>query len=287
MRKFQPVIIIGAPRSGTNMLRDVLTKLPGIGTWPCDEINYIWRHGNVRYATDEFKPEMATPAVQRYISRAFERIASRFDLDIVVEKTCANSLRVPFVERAVPAAKFVFIHRDGIDAVGSAMKRWRAEVDVPYLMRKARYVPFMDIPYYAVRYFVSRLHRVFSQEKRLAFWGPIFNGLDEVLSKHSLDEICALQWQHCVDRADEAFERIEPDRVCRVSYETFVSRPVQELVRVAQFIGIKVGAADAQNLVKGVSTASVGKGRHELGPERVQCIVGLVGSTLRRHAYAS
>ena len=42
----QPVVIIGAARSGTNMLRDVLVKLPGVGTWPCDEINYIWRHGN-------------------------------------------------------------------------------------------------------------------------------------------------------------------------------------------------------------------------------------------------
>ena len=40
------VVIIGAPRSGTNMLRDVLTSLPGFATWPCDEINLIWRHGN-------------------------------------------------------------------------------------------------------------------------------------------------------------------------------------------------------------------------------------------------
>ena len=40
--KFTPVIIIGAPRSGTNMLRDILTNFEGIETWPCDEINYIW-----------------------------------------------------------------------------------------------------------------------------------------------------------------------------------------------------------------------------------------------------
>jgi hypothetical protein len=34
-----------APCSGANMLRDVLTLLPGVATWPCDEINYTWRHG--------------------------------------------------------------------------------------------------------------------------------------------------------------------------------------------------------------------------------------------------
>ena len=42
-------MIIGAARSGTNMLRDVLTSLDGVDTWPCDEINYIWRHGNIRW----------------------------------------------------------------------------------------------------------------------------------------------------------------------------------------------------------------------------------------------
>ena len=45
-----PVIIIGAGRSGTNMLRDLLAQLPQFSTWPCDEINYIWRHSAKRIA---------------------------------------------------------------------------------------------------------------------------------------------------------------------------------------------------------------------------------------------
>ena len=54
MSNHKPIIIIGAPRSGTNMLRDVLCNLDGVGSWPCDEINYIWRHGNVKNPSDEF-----------------------------------------------------------------------------------------------------------------------------------------------------------------------------------------------------------------------------------------
>ena len=72
---YQPVIIIGAARSGTNMLRDVLTSLPGVGTWPCDEINYIWRHRNARNPLDEFQPEQATDPVRRFIRGEFDRIA--------------------------------------------------------------------------------------------------------------------------------------------------------------------------------------------------------------------
>ena len=111
----RPVVIIGAPRSGTNMLRDVLCRVPGLGTWPCDEINYIWRHGNVRYSSDEFTVDMARPIVRRSIQRRF---AEQQKLHrVVVEKTCANSLRVPFVDKVIPQARYVFIVRDGIDAV--------------------------------------------------------------------------------------------------------------------------------------------------------------------------
>ena len=62
----QVVFIIGAPRSGTNMLRNILTNFDGVKTWPCDEINYILRHGNVRHPSDEFGVEHATPEVKQY-----------------------------------------------------------------------------------------------------------------------------------------------------------------------------------------------------------------------------
>lgn len=90
------VVIVGAPRSGTNMLRDVLTSIPGATTWPCDEINLIWRHGNRDVPSDELAPEMARPEVTSYIRRRFDRIR-RTDAPCVVEKTCANALRMGFV----------------------------------------------------------------------------------------------------------------------------------------------------------------------------------------------
>ena len=60
MKDYKKLIIIGAPRSGTNMLRDLLCSIDGVGTWPCDEINYIWRHGNLKENTDEFKSHHAS-----------------------------------------------------------------------------------------------------------------------------------------------------------------------------------------------------------------------------------
>ena len=126
---FQPVIILGAPRSGTNMLRDALTRLSGIETWPCDEINYIWRHGNVRYVSDEIPAENATGSVAGYIRGCFNSMGRRTGAETLVEKTCANCLRVPFVDEVVPEARYIYIVRDGIDAAGSARQRWTAGLD--------------------------------------------------------------------------------------------------------------------------------------------------------------
>ncbi len=282
----QPVVIIGAPRSGTNMLRDVLCTLDGVATWPCDEINYIWRHGNLRYPSDEFPAELTRPAVQGYIRRQFDWVARRYDAHTVVEKTCANSLRVPFVDAVVPEAKYLFIRRDGLDAVGSAMARWKAPLDIPYLARKARFVPATDLPWYAARYFGSRLHRLASREGRVGLWGPQLDGMDALLARHPLDEVCALQWQRCVEASAEAFAGMLADRWLEVSYEDFVRHPETELERVLDFAGIVADQESRRAAVAGVRADSIGKGRAQLAKETTHRLEALVGDTLARYGYA-
>ncbi|MCS4502494.1 sulfotransferase [Arhodomonas aquaeolei] len=280
------VVVIGAPRSGTNMLRDVLCSLNGVATWPCDEINYIWRHGNLRYPSDELPPERATDFVRRYIRRQFDWVARHYGVETVVEKTCANSLRVPFVDAVVPEAKYLFIRRDGLDAVGSAMDRWTAPLDIPYLARKARFVPATDLPYYAGRYFWSRIYRFFSREQRLAFWGPQMDDMDDLLARHSLDEVCAIQWQRCVEQSRQAFQAMDPSRWLEVGYEDFVSRPQEELGRIVDFLGLPAGRDAQAEAVKGVRSGSVGKGRARLDGEAIQRLESLLGETLQRYGYA-
>jgi len=290
---YLPVIIIGAPRSGTNMLRDILTSFDGVGTWPCDEINYIWRHGNVRYPSDEIPTSHATPAIKKFIRQRFEMIAKTQNIDVVVEKTCANSLRVPFVNQIVPDAKYIFIYRDGIDAIGSAKLRWTAELDLSYILKKVRFVPIMDLPYYAVRYFWSRLHRLISRERRLAFWGerrlafwgPALDNIQEILQRHTLNEICALQWQSCVEKSEEAFSVMPEDKVVRVCYEEFVRHPERELEKILSFLGKKVSEAEIIAAVKKVSNSSLEKGRKRLGDEQVKHLESLIGETLKRYGY--
>lgn len=280
----QPVVIIGAPRSGTNILRDVLTRVQGVETWPCDEINYIWRHGNRAFPTDEFTPEMATPGVCRYIRQAFGSMAARTGARWLVEKTCANSLRVRFVDRVVPDARYLYIVRDGRDVVASALKRWRAPLEPRYLARKARFVPTADLPYYALRYLGNRVHRVVSGDRGLAVWGPRFEGMEEYRAG-SLERLCAAQWARCVDASDAQLAAIDPARVHRIGYEEFVAGPAPVLAGVAEFLGLPVAPEAWRTLAGDVFTGSVGKGRQELGAPEMRAVEPIIGPVLARHGY--
>jgi len=284
MTSYIPVLILGAPRSGTNMLRDVMTKLPGIATWPCDEINYIWRHGNLRYPSDEFTVDMARPGTIRYIRKQFEWVAKKYDAHTVVEKTCANSVRVDFVDQVMPEAKYIFIRRDGFDAVGSAIKRWTAEIDLSYLARKARFVPAADLPYYSFRYLLNRIYRILSDQKRLAFWGPKLDGMEAMLRKYSLEEVCAIQWKKCVEDTVMSLSKMTPDRWIEVCYEKFVTEPEMSLKGILDFLNIQASTESIAKAIEGVSPLSIGKGRKHLG-ETIDRLLPLIEKTLRIYGY--
>jgi len=91
--------------------------------------------------------EMAGPRKKKYINDKFISIAKAYDTDWVLEKTCANSLRVGFVDEIFPDAKYIHIVRDGRDLACSAGERWTAKSDLLYIFKKLRFVPARDLPF--------------------------------------------------------------------------------------------------------------------------------------------
>ena len=280
---YRPLFIIGAGRSGTNILRDTLTTVPGWETWPCDEINLIWRHGNRDKRDDVFGESEATPRVKRYMHKVFERFARTSGAAVVVEKTCANSLRVPFIDAIFPEARFVYIVRDGRDVALSAARRWTASVELSYLLKKLPYVPPTDVPYYGLRFLRNRLHQSRSAERRQAAWGPRFPGMDELATTRPLIDVCAKQWATCVEASDAAFASVDPARVHRVRYEDLVAAPADELAAILRWAG-----ADPETLgpqaAASVRMDSAGGWKKKAGqftPESLE----LMAQLLQRHGY--
>lgn len=261
--EFTPLVIVGAARSGTNALRDALTMLSGFSTWPCDEINPIWRHGNLDWPNDEIPSERATEHVSRSIRRSFQEIwllngRTRF----VVEKTCANSLRVPFVNRVLPEARYIFIVRNGYDVIASARKRWKGELEVNglrYYLAKARFAPKLDLPRYAFSAVCNRIAMRFGRQRHFSSWGPQFSGLEE-LQDVSLEEIVARQWAACVTSSDKAFSRIGKDKVLVLKYERFASCPAVELTKILEWLNFPVSPLEISAAASTVRHTSIGKG---------------------------
>ena len=284
---FTPVVIIGAGRSGTNALRDMLTRLPDFDTWDCDEINPIWRHGNVSWPNDEIPSEKATPSVQRSIRGAFKKIWIRSGKPaFVVEKTCANSLRVPFVDAVIPEAKYIYIVRSGTDVVASARKRWTGDLELPslpYFIAKVRYTPVIDLPIYAWSFLKSRFNLLLGRSERLSVWGPRFTGMEN-LTDRPLEEICARQWAACVQSSDSAFGKMKSEKFLTIRYEEFASEPKKVLVEILDFLGIKGTDEIIANAIALVRPTSIDKGltlRSDFSMETL----GAMTAALRRHGY--
>lgn len=283
---FTPVVIIGAGRSGTNMLRDTLTALEGVATWPCDEINPIWRHGNIAWPNDEIPVERAARP-RAFIRRAFRRIWRQTgECAFVVEKTCANSLRVPFVDAVLPEARYIHIIRDGVDVVASAQKRWRGEMEIaslPYYWAKIRYTPIVDLPVYGLAFVKNRIAMGRSMEKRMHIWGPRFAGM-EAMKGASLDAVCAQQWVECVTRASNDLATVAPGRHITLHYEDVATNPANCLRRIVDFLGYEASDEALVAAAAPISRRSVGKGRKALSGDAAM-LMEILGPALAQHGY--
>lgn len=289
--KSDVVIIVGAPRSGTNMLRDVLTSLDGFATWPCDEINLMWKHGNLHVPHDELTPVHARPEIITYLRRKFEKLGRRENAHTVVEKTCATSLRVAFTAKIFPEAKYIFVHRDGVDAAPSAMKRWNAPFEVKYTLKKLRWVPRRDWPIHFYKFLVemfrsSNLGKSGRTDADLAvksWWGPRPADYTNLQHEHPLDEIATIQWQRCVESSIRDLNQLPSSQVLKVSYEEFVLDPRTGIDRILQFLKCPVG--NVEHAITEVSAASVGKGRTQLGDDSAGRLDSLARTTLIKLGY--
>lgn len=283
--KYKKVIIIGAPRSGTNILRDILTQNQLLKTWPCDEINYIWRYGNAYQPNDELKTQNLTKEIKVFINSAFDKIAKKTGGQYIVEKTCANSLRVPYVNKVIPDAKYLFIRRNGFDAISSSLLKWKSSPDLKYILKKAKFVPIKDIPFYSSKYLLNTMHKFFSNEKRLGFWGPRFENCDKILNEFSLIEAIAFQWKECINKGFNDLKNDPNINFLEIEYNDFVLRPNANVKNIYEFLEIDTNKKEISKITKSVRKTSIGLGLKSLKSSEIASIEPIVKETMKFFDY--
>ncbi len=235
------VVVLGAARSGTSMLRDLIASHPAVAAVPFD-VNHIWRIGNDGHPDDALTRAMAGPAIAAKIRARLATLARREagkdwpQIRFVVEKSVGNALRPGFVDAVLPDALYVRIVRDPRRVIASTIEEWEAPPDSGHLMRKLKTFGPSDVGYMAW-YASNALKGRFGHKRGLRVWGARYPGISDDLERESLETVCARQWLASVQAIDGFFGQLPASRGISVSYERLLEGP-DELERIWAFLGI-------------------------------------------------
>ena len=280
----RPVIILGAARSGTKLLRSVLASHPGMVAIPHD-INFIWKYGNYRITHDELTPANVTPRSVAFIPMFFERFRKGGAETRVVEKTVSNTIRVDFVRTIFPSCQFIHLIRNGLDVSVSAMFQWQAQLDSGTVRDKLKYFPIRALPTYGAQYALAYLSRTFSGESRVSSWGVRLKDLDVLVRQYSLLEVCGLQWSRCVEHTVNALAAVPETDTLEVRYELFVQNPVEETERILAFLGLEMSDEVVHYIKDTVRVDQIGKGKSQLQQDTLEMLMSRISGTMKRLGY--
>lgn len=237
----QPVFLIGAARSGTKFLRDLIHASEQVQRIPYD-INYVWRTGNEFREDDEIPPKAITArsakTIRKNIFRLQDRNSRRPQAKLLLEKTVSNALRVKTVHHLFPNARFIELTRSGYAVVESSLRQWQAPAQRGYLLQKLRYFPWTNYRY-AMWFVRTRL----SRSNTAPIWGPRYHGIDHDIENLPLAQVCARQWRRCVERSAEDLNTIDSARVLRIRYDELMSDGYSQCIeRISDFLCVDPSA---------------------------------------------
>jgi hypothetical protein len=212
----RPVFVLGAPRSGTSMLFQVLRSSRELGAL-AGEGHDIWRalHHPRWGGWRSDAVQTARPGERRFVSARF---FAHFDEVRFVEKTPDNSLRVPYLLELFPDALFLEIRRNPCDVISSLIDGWRE----PTGRYRSYFVPErLSIP--------DHPH---PHQWRFA----LIEGWRDYLSR-PVEEIAFAQWDQCSHALAKARASVHVERWHEVHLEDLLAgspTTLPEICRAAQ-----------------------------------------------------
>lgn len=223
----RPLIIVAAPRSGSTLLFETLACSPQLASvggeahWMVEGIPEL-RPGAGGVESNRLLAEQCTPELSARIrdrvaaelkdsaGRPWTRQSARF-----LEKTPKNALRVPFLERLFPDARYVFLWRDPRASLSSMMEAWRSGGWITYPQLDG-----WDGP-----------------------WSLLLPPGWQALRGKPLEEVCAYQWD-CTNRiVMDDLALLPRERWMSLSYETLLAEPRLAVRRVCDLAHLDFDAA--------------------------------------------
>lgn len=255
-----PIFIVGCSRSGTTVTFETLGSVPGLWSFP-HEIPQFWNglHGP---SNNGFESEAASSADARPEHRhaALRWFYARLGSGRFLDKTCINVMRVSYLHALFPSSRFVYIHRDGRDNVGSLMNGWRAN-------------RHFDLE----QFFGPAPEPVAINGGEFRHWSFFLPPGWREFNRASLEEVCAYQWITANRLALEAAKSIPGEQWIRLRYEDLFERPVDLFRETCERLDLPFDTAMRErcthlrhtSLVLGVPERGKWKKHHRAAIERI------------------
>lgn len=224
----KPFFIVAAPRSGSTLLFETLSQSQTLWTVGGESHQHIESIDNLNPATRGYhsnqltgadaKIEIARQLMQNFVlslqnsnGNRYLALEDRPQKIRFLEKTPKNALRIPFLRRIFPNAKFIFLHRQPAANISSIMEAWKS----------GRFVTYKNLPDW------SGLP-----------WSLLLPPEWQTLKQASLAEIAAFQWQSANQSILTALEVLPQSQWCVVKHEDFIAEPRQQVQQLCEFMEI-------------------------------------------------
>lgn len=234
----QPIVVVGSARSGTSFLSRLLSEHSQLAMLV--EPRLTWKYGNDS-KSDLLKASDARPEVINHIRRTFSEYVEAAGKGRLGEKTPSNALRMEFVDRVLPDAKFVNVIRHGKDSALSIRGFWEkssvgfAGVDPGRLRQRLKEIKLRQVPYYGKEFLRRVVGTVSKSHRKRAVWGPRLPGMEAWASElHPLEMAC-LQWRTCVEMSCAYGRQLPVDRYLELRLESLDENAIE---RMLDFCGL-------------------------------------------------
>lgn len=241
--KNSPIFVIGAGRSGTNLMADTLCQIPKLEYLA--ELRYVWSYKTKLRKVDARDETEAIPEVKEFITSYIEDRVSRANSVTFIDKTPSNALRIPFIREIYPEAKFIHVIRDVRDNIRSKRVQFygghgsyirgaglehrtsrsglvRNTSNHIYRLFAEGALPYREIPNFVTDNLVSGVAHLATGKPRM--WGERVPGYREVREAFGENAAFAYQWREVISQAAIHGRRLEEGRYVEIRFEDLVSQ---------------------------------------------------------------
>ena len=280
-----PIILIGNVRSGTTMLQRLFSMHPSLCTWL--EPKPIWNYADPGRKYDRMDENDATDRVRRFIRNRFEKYQEENGGKQIMEKTPSNIVRIPYVHAIFPESKFLYVIRNPLSQISSSEYKWQNVIDWKdrkWAFYRIKQTPKSQIIFYAGTFFKEFINKKFIKKKHAHVFGIKYPNIHFDINNFSTEEIIAKQWVYCSQQAEKDLNRLNPSKVFKIKYETFVENPLFHFTRILDHFDLDI-TSQIKTIINNIVDPSRQNKWKRLDPEIINKCILILQSEMEKQGY--